>query len=133
MRVSDRLSGPLLSVLRIGASLIFLEGVAATALSIPQTSNAPPAAFSLASFSGMVELTIGALAALGLFTRPVALLLSLQMAVGYWAVHAPQSPFPLAKHGVAALLYCFVFLYLAAAGGGAWSSTRRCVTKSKGR
>jgi putative oxidoreductase len=63
----------------------------------------------------------GALIVLGLFTRPVAFLLSGQMAVAYFMAHAPKSPFPALNGGDAAILFCFVFLYLAAAGAGPWS------------
>jgi putative oxidoreductase len=63
----------------------------------------------------------GALLALGLFTRPVAFVLAGMMAVAYWIAHAPQSAFPVNNGGDAAILYCFVFLYLFVGGGGAWS------------
>ena len=69
----------------------------------------------------MLELVGGILLVLGLFTRPVAFVLSGQMAVAYWMAHAPQSFFPALNGGDAAILYCFVFLYLVAAGSGAWS------------
>jgi putative oxidoreductase len=71
--------------------------------------------------AGVLELVGGALIALGLATRPVAFLLSGQMAVAYFLAHAPQGLLPLANGGEAAILYCFAFLYLAAAGGGRWS------------
>ena len=58
---------------------------------------------------------------IGLFTRPVAFLLAGEMAVGYFTVHAPQGFFPAVNGGDAAILFCFVFLYLSAAGPGAWS------------
>jgi putative oxidoreductase len=61
---------------------------------------------------------------LGLFTRPVAFILAGDMAVAYWMAHAPKSFFPVLNGGDAAILYCFVFLYIAAAGGGAWSADR---------
>ena len=77
--------------------------------------------FSLSWVAGVLELFGGALLALGLFTRPVAFILSGEMAFAYWMAHAPQSFFPVLNGGDAAILYCFVFLYLAAAGGGAWS------------
>jgi putative oxidoreductase len=69
----------------------------------------------------VLELVGGALLVLGLFTRPVAFILSGEMAVAYWMAHAPDSFYPVLNGGDAAILYCFVFLYLAAAGGGAWS------------
>jgi putative oxidoreductase len=69
----------------------------------------------------VLELFGGILLVLGLFTRPVAFILSGEMAVAYWMAHAPQSFFPIVNGGDSAILYCFVFLYLAVAGGGAWS------------
>ena len=72
----------------------------------------------------------GALLALGLFTRPVAFVLSGQMAVAYWMAHAPQATYPIQNGGELAIMFCFVFLYIAAAGGGPWSLDR-AVLKSK--
>jgi putative oxidoreductase len=63
----------------------------------------------------------GVLIILGLFTRPVAFILAGDMAVAYFMAHFPKSFFPALNNGDAAILFCFVFLYLAAAGGGAWS------------
>jgi putative oxidoreductase len=73
----------------------------------------------------VLEFVGGILLVLGLFTRPVAFILSGEMAVAYWMAHAPQSFFPVLNGGDSAILYCFVFLYLAAAGGGAWRVERR--------
>ena len=75
----------------------------------------------MSGIAGILELVGGALLVLGLFTRPVAFVLSGEMAVAYWLAHAPQSFFPVNNGGDAAILYCFVFLYLFAAGGGPWS------------
>ncbi len=69
---------------------------------------------------GCLELAGGLLLLAGLWTRVVAFVLSGEMAVAYWLAHAPQSPFPSLNGGDAAILYCFVFLYLAVAGAGAW-------------
>ena len=69
----------------------------------------------------MIEIVGGALLAIGLFTRPVAFILCGDMAVAYFMSHAPQGFFPILNRGDAAVLYCFIFLYLAIAGGGAWS------------
>jgi putative oxidoreductase len=78
--------------------------------------------FSLYGLAGVLELVGGLLLLLGLFTRPVAFVLSGQMAVAYFIGHAASTPlFPLLNRGEAAVLFCFVFLYLAAAGGGAWA------------
>jgi putative oxidoreductase len=119
-----RYSGPLLSILRIVVGLLFLEHGTAKFLHFPPVAmfaQSPPG-FSVLWFSGVLELVGGALIALGLFTRPVAFLLSGEMAIAYWMVHAPQSPFPLVSQGEGAVLYCFVFLYFAATGGGPWSA-----------
>jgi putative oxidoreductase len=71
--------------------------------------------------AGILETVGGALLLVGLFTRPVAFILSGMMAVAYWMAHAPQSAYPVNNGGDAAILYCFVFLYLFAVGGGPWS------------
>jgi putative oxidoreductase len=70
---------------------------------------------------GMLELFGGGLLLLGLFTRPVAFLLSGEMAVAYFQFHAPKSFWPTVNGGVAAALFCFLWLYFSAAGPGAWS------------
>jgi putative oxidoreductase len=113
----------LLSVLRIVTALIFLEHGAQKLLGFPpMPPGAPmPAPFTLLWFGGILELFGGLLLLIGLFSRPVAFLLSGEMAVAYWMFHAPQGPFPALNMGDAAILYCFVFLYLAAAGPGPWS------------
>ena len=79
---------------------------------------------SLSWSAGALELIGGTLIVLGLFTRPVAFILSGEMAVAYWLSHAPRNFFPVINQGDAAILYCFIFLYLAFAGGGAWSLDR---------
>jgi putative oxidoreductase len=73
---------------------------------------------SLSGINGMIELVGGVLIVLGLFTRPVAFILAGDMAVAYFIAHGPRGFFPL---GELAIIYCFVFLYLAVAGGGVWS------------
>ena len=87
----------------------------------PQQSTPPPELFSLVWFSGAIELVGGAFAAVGLFTRAAAFIMSGEMAVGYFMAHAPQSFFPLINRGDGAILYCFIFLYLFFAGPGPWS------------
>jgi putative oxidoreductase len=113
--------GPrVLSILRIVAALIFFEHGTAKLLGFPPSSHSPEL-FSLPWIAGGLELVGGALLIVGLFTRPVAFILSGEMAFAYWMAHAPQSPYPVSNGGDAAILYCFVFLYLAFAGGGPWS------------
>jgi putative oxidoreductase len=111
----------LLSILRIVAALIFFEHGTQKLLGFPLSERAAPELLSLSGIAGILELVGGALLLLGLFTRPVAFILSGEMAVAYWYAHAPQSFFPVNNGGDAAILYCFVFLYLFAAGGGPWS------------
>jgi putative oxidoreductase len=72
-------------------------------------------------FAGVLELVGGLLVLVGFQTRIVAFILSGQMAVAYWMAHAPKSPYPVLNGGDAAILYCFVFLYLVFAGAGAFS------------
>ena len=80
-----------------------------------------PEVLSLGWIAGVLELFGGAALVLGLFSRPVAFVLSGQMAVAYWMAHAPQSFFPVQNGGDSAILFCFVFLYIVFAGPGPWS------------
>ncbi len=112
----------LLSVLRVVAALLFMEHGTQKLFGFPPSaSGAGPAAFSLVWFAAVLEFVGGLLLLAGLFTRPVAFVLAGEMAFAYWIAHAPRSPFPVLNGGDGAILYCFIFLYLAAAGGGAWS------------
>lgn len=113
--------GPLLSVMRAAVALAFMEHGTSKLWHFPKALGSPDA---LTLPLGLLETVGGALLVIGLFTRPVAFLLSGEMAVAYWWVHAKGGPYPLANGGEAAMIYCFVFLYLAAAGGGAWSVDR---------
>ena len=110
-----------LSILRIVAALLFFEHGTSKLLGFPPSDHSGPEFLSLSWVAGVLELVGGALLIVGLFTRLVAFILSGEMAFAYWMAHAPQGPFPLANGGDAAILYCFVFLYLAFAGGGPWS------------
>ena len=111
----------LLSLLRIVAGLLFLEHGTAKVLGFPAVEGVPGPALSLPGLSGPLELIFGALLVLGLFTRPVAFLSAGFCAVGYWLVHAPQGVFPILNGGETIALYCFVWLFFAAAGAGPWS------------
>ena len=124
--------GPiLLSVLRIVAALLFLEHGAIKLFGFPPGSPMPmPATFSLLWFAGLIELVGGAMIALGLFTRTAAFLCAGEMAVAYFMAHAPRGLFPANNMGDAAILYCFVFLYISAAGPGPWSVD---AVRSRGR
>jgi putative oxidoreductase len=116
-----RWTGPLLSVLRIVTGLLYLEHGTAKLLGFPHSAMPAPPPMSLFWFAGVMELVGGTLILIGLFTRPVAFLLAGEMAIAYWMIHAPKSPFPVVNMGEPAILFCFVFLYLAAAGPGPWS------------
>ncbi len=108
------------SVLRVMTGLLFLEHGTQKLLGFPPPPNPGAPLSSLLGLQGVLELVGGALIVLGLFTRPVAFILAGDMAVAYFMAHAPKSFFPALNGGDAAVLYCFVFLYLAVAGAGAW-------------
>ncbi|TAJ59372.1 DoxX family protein [Brevundimonas sp.] len=111
----------LLSLLRIVAGLLFVTHGTAKVLGFPAMEGMPAPGFSLPGLSGPLELILGVLLLIGLFSRPAAFLASGFCAVGYWAVHGTQALLPLQNGGETIALYCFVFLYLAAAGPGPWS------------
>lgn len=117
----DRHGPKILSVLRIVSGLLFLQHGTAKVLGFPVVEGVPPPGLSLAGLSGPLELVLGVLLVLGLFTRPAAFLASGFCAVAYWMVHGQQSPYPILNGGELAALYCFVFLYICFAGGGPWS------------
>jgi len=111
-----------LSVLRIVTALLFMTHGTSKILGFPfnpRYENLP--LLSLTGIAGLLELVGGLLLAVGLFTRPVAFILSGEMAVAYFMAHAPRAFFPLVNQGELAVLYCFVFLYLWIAGAGPWS------------
>jgi putative oxidoreductase len=110
-----------LSLLRIVAALIFLLHGSSKILGFPASEMGSPPVGSLMWVGGLLELGGGLLLLIGLFSRPVAFILSGEMAYAYWMFHAPQSIFPMLNGGDAAILYCFVFLLIAAAGPGPWS------------
>jgi putative oxidoreductase len=111
-----------LSLFRIIAGLMIIEhgmGKIIGFPALPAYANVQP--LSLLGAAGFIELIGGALLILGLWTQPVAFILSGEMAVGYFMVHAPRSFYPLINGGTLAIMYCFSFLYLATAGAGPWS------------
>jgi putative oxidoreductase len=110
-----------LSLLRIVTGLLFMAHGVQKIFGFPPSEFPQPALLSLFGLAGLLELFGGLLLVLGLFTRPTAFLLSGEMAVAYFMAHAPQSFFPILNGGDAAILYCFVFLYLVFAGPGPWS------------
>ena len=112
-----------LAALRIAAGLIFILHGTQKLFGFPAMppSGALPPVMSLMWIGAVMELVGGALIVLGLFTRPVAFLLSGEMAVAYWMFHAPKSVYPVLNGGDAAILYCFVFFLLIFTGPGAAS------------
>ena len=110
-----------LSLLRIVAALIFLLHGSTKLLGFPPSEMPMPPALSFMWFGGLLELVGGLMLLAGILSRPVAFILSGEMAVAYWMFHAPTSTFPSVNGGDAAILYCFVFLLIAAAGPGPWS------------
>ena len=113
-----------LAILRIMAGLLFLAHGTGKFLGFPALAQVPPVG-SLAWYGGALELVGGVLIVIGLFTRPVAFILAGEMAVAYFIAHFPRNFFPANNGGDAAVLYCFVFLYLVIAGAGALSLDRR--------
>jgi putative oxidoreductase len=103
------------------AALLFMSHGMQKILGFPVPRRSPLELLSLTGVAGLLELVGGALLLFGLFTRPVAFVLSGQMAVAYFLAHAPQGFWPIANRGELAALYSFLFLYLAFAGGGEWS------------
>jgi putative oxidoreductase len=116
----SRYAPTFLSVLRIVSGLIFMEHGTQKFLSFPagEMAGYGLTLSSPGAYAGIIELAAGFLIAIGLFTRPAAFLASGTMAVAYWMAHAPQNAFPVNNGGDAAILYCFVFLYLVFAGAG---------------
>lgn len=112
----------LLSVLRIVSAFLLMPHGTQKLFSFPGAREVgEPPLLSLIGVAGMLEVFGGALLLIGLFTAPVAFVLSGFTAVAYFMVHAPRGFWPILNGGELAALYCFVFLYLAAAGGGPWS------------
>jgi putative oxidoreductase len=116
-----------LGLLRIMTGLLFLAHGTQKLLSFPAGERAGGGLGfdSPGAIAGVIELACGLLVTLGLFTRPAAFPASGTMAAAYFLAHAPQNFFPVNNGGDAAILYCFVFLYLAVAGPGAWSLDKR--------
>lgn len=123
MQSLNRYAPHFLGVLRIVTALIFIAHGTQKLFGFPimPPNGAFPPAFTLYWFAGALELVGGLLILVGFQTRIVAFILSGQMAFAYWMAHAPKSPYPVANGGDAAVLYCFVFLYLVFAGAGAFA------------
>jgi putative oxidoreductase len=115
-----------LAVLRIVTALMLISHAIVKLTGFPPGAEPGPQALtSLFGIAGLFEIVVGPLILIGLFTRAAALLASGEMAIAYWMIHAPASPYPIINHGEVAILFCFIFLYLVFAGPGAWSLDAR--------
>lgn len=111
-----------LSILRIVVGLLFMEHGLMKLFHFPAAQPGAPGPLPpLLVAAGLIETIGGGLITLGLATRLAAFICSGEMAIAYFTVHARQSMWPGVNQGDAAILYCFVFLYLVFAGGGEWS------------
>jgi putative oxidoreductase len=115
-------SPQVLSIIRIVAALCFLEHGLEKFFGFPAAGPANMTA--LLYVQGFLEAIGGLLLLFGVYTRPVAFVLAGNMAVAYFMAHFPRSFYPAVNGGDAAILYCFIFLYIVFAGGGAWSVDR---------
>lgn len=115
-------SPQVLSIVRIVAALIFLLHGTVKLFGWP--GPGPASLSNLYLAAALIELIGGVLLAAGLYTRMVAFICSGEMAFAYFIGHAPTNFWPILNRGDAAILYCFIFLYMAFAGGGAWSLDR---------
>jgi len=111
-----------LSALRIAAALLFMAHGTVKLFGFPPGAPRPPLVLlSLLGAAGVIETIGGALMLVGLFTRPVAFVLSGEMAVAYFRQHAPGGTWPIVNGGELAVLFCFIWLLFVAAGPGPWS------------
>ena len=112
-------------LLRLVAGLLFLQSGGLILFGwfggMPGPPGSAPPLMSQVGIGGVLEFFGGLMIMLGLLTRPVAFILSGMMAVAYWQFHAPQGGWPIQNQGMPAVLFCFIFLYMAAQGGGDWS------------
>jgi putative oxidoreductase len=118
----QRLQPQILALLRIVTGLLFLEHALIKLAGFPPGGK--PGLQDVGSYlwiAGIIELVTSVLVTVGLFTRLAAFVAAGEMAIAYWTVHAKMGLYPAVNMGEAAILFCFVFLYLAAAGPGAWS------------
>jgi putative oxidoreductase len=112
----------ILGIMRIVIGFLFLQHGTAKLFGFPHIAMFDGLQLvSLLGLAGILELVGGSLILIGLCTRPVAFILSGEMAVAYFKAHAPGGLLPILNHGELAVIYCFVFLYLSVAGGGAYS------------
>jgi putative oxidoreductase len=121
-----RFQPQLLSVLRIMSGLLFLEHGSVKLLHFPTAMPMPPGGAFQAIFitAAAIELVGGALLTVGALTRIAAFIMSGEMAVAYFTVHMHAGIWPVVNGGESAILFCFIFLYLAAAGPGPWAISK---------
>jgi putative oxidoreductase len=121
----ERWTSLALALLRVVAALVFMQHGSQKLFHLPPSGAPGPVAplvlMSQTGLAGILEFFGGMLLLLGLFTRPVAFIVSGEMAVAYFQVHAPRGFLPIVNRGELPVVLCFVFLYLAFAGGGAFS------------
>lgn len=118
----SRWSPQLLSILRIITALLFFAHGSAKLLSFPYVEGLSGVPIgSIYGIAGVIEIIAGILLVIGLFSRLVAFIVSGEMAIAYFHTHAPQGFHPALNGGEPAILFCFIFLYIAAAGPGPWS------------
>ncbi len=120
-RLLSRLQPHLLALLRIITGFLFMQHGGQKIFGYPAPQRSEFDLFSMMGAAGTLELFGGFLIVIGLCTRPTAFVLSGLMAFAYFIVHAPKDFWPILNGGELSVLFCFAFLYLAAAGGGAWS------------
>ena len=112
-------------LLRVVSGLLFLQAGSVKLLGwfggMPGSNGVPASLMTQPGIGGALEFFGGLAIMLGLFTQPVAFILSGEMAVAYWQFHAPHGTWPVQNQGGLAVLFCFIFLYMAARGGGPWS------------
>lgn len=120
-----------LSLVRIVSAFLFMQHGGQKIFGFPAEQRYPFELFSLSGTAGVLELFGGFLLLIGLFTRPVAFVLSGLMAFAYFIAHAPQAFWPLNNGGELAAMFSFVFLYFVFAGGGSWSVDSLCCKRNK--
>lgn len=119
MKFLDGFTEQAYALLRIVAGLLFIAHGVQKFFNFPVQFPMP--LNPLLQAAGVIELVAGGLIVIGLLTRPAAFIASGMAAVGYWVAHASQGPFPIANGGETIILYCFLFLFIAARGAGIWS------------
>ena len=120
MHEPSRYAPYVLSIVRIVVALLFLEHGLSRLFGFPSPLPTP-ALFSMYWFAGAIEFIGGLLLAAGLFSRVSAFIMSGEMAFAYFLSHAPHGFYPILNRGDGAILYCFIFFYIAFAGAGPWS------------